>query len=230
MTENNVRSRLLALASENRVSLAQLSTMLGRNASYLQQFIAKGSPRKLDEVDRRILAQFLGVSEVELGAPEAALPSPPAASASPIAPRNARSQSGDWIEVPRRPVGASAGPGALDHGENPIGHLRFSRAFLQSLGLDAAHASAIEVRGDSMEPTLRDGDEILVDRRPLSQLRDGIYVLRMDDSLLVKRLAPAPGGTLSIISDNAQMYPAFHNVSPDAVQVIGRVVWKAGRV
>ena len=44
--------------------------MIGRNSSYLQQFIRKGSPRKLEEEDRRKLAQFYGDSEVELGAPE----------------------------------------------------------------------------------------------------------------------------------------------------------------
>src|SRR3546814_14997318 len=64
------RSRLLELARARGASLAGLSELIGRNASYLQQFIRKGSPRKLEEQDRRRLAQFFGVDEGELGVAE----------------------------------------------------------------------------------------------------------------------------------------------------------------
>ncbi|MEL7190538.1 MAG: transcriptional regulator, partial [Pseudomonadota bacterium] len=60
-----VRQRLLDLSQERGASLASLSELLGRNPSYLQQFITKGSPRKLAETDRRTLAQFFGVDERE---------------------------------------------------------------------------------------------------------------------------------------------------------------------
>jgi phage repressor protein C with HTH and peptisase S24 domain len=87
--------------------------------------------------------------------------------------------------------------------------------------------TAIEVQGDSMEPTLRDGDEILVDRSQ-RRLRSGVHVIRLDDVLLVKRLAPAAGGAVEIISDN----PAYGRaVRPhDEVELVGRVVWKGGRL
>src|SRR5688500_13700915 len=97
----------MELVAERGVSLAALSTLIGRNPTYLQQFVRKGSPRKLEENDRRILAQFFGVGEADLGAPPA-----PAESAAASAP--ARSRAGaDWIDVPRLDLGASAGPGAL---------------------------------------------------------------------------------------------------------------------
>ncbi len=60
------RARLLELSQARGVSLAALSELLGRNPSYLQQFIRKGSPRKLEEQDRATLARFLGIEEVEL--------------------------------------------------------------------------------------------------------------------------------------------------------------------
>src|SRR5690606_29086352 len=69
-TNMDPRKRLAELAQGSGSSLAALSRMLGRNASYLQQYITKGSPRKLEEDDRRKLAQFFGVSEAELGAGE----------------------------------------------------------------------------------------------------------------------------------------------------------------
>ena len=61
------RARLLELSRERAVSLSSLSELLGRNPAYLQQFIKRGTPRKLEEGDRRRLAQFFGVDEVELG-------------------------------------------------------------------------------------------------------------------------------------------------------------------
>ena len=47
------REKLTALARGRGSSLAALSRMIGRNSSYLQQYITKGSPRKLEEEDRR---------------------------------------------------------------------------------------------------------------------------------------------------------------------------------
>jgi phage repressor protein C with HTH and peptisase S24 domain len=78
-----------------------------------------------------------------------------------------------------------------------------------------------------MEPTLRDGDEILVDRT-LRALRDGIHVVRLGDSLLVKRIDVSRPGLVVLISDN----PAYPPVECGArdVEVIGRVVWKGGRI
>lgn len=78
-----------------------------------------------------------------------------------------------------------------------------------------------------MEGTLRDGDEILVDRSP-RPLRDGIHVVRAGDALLVKRLDFSRPGTITLVSDNPAYRPL--ELMPDEVQVIGRVVWKSGRL
>jgi hypothetical protein len=222
------RARLLALASERGVSLAALSALIGRNGTYLQQFVRKGSPRKLEETDRRTLAEFFGVDEGELGAParEAVL----TVGAGPIgtAPAVASGRGPlDWADIPRLPLGASAGPGTLAADFAPVDRLRFSARWLRQQGLEPGMLSVIEVEGDSMEPTLRDGDEILVDRSP-RPLRSGLHVIRLDDVLLVKRLEPGPAGTLRVISDN----PAYARMErPMAeVSVLGRVVWKGGRI
>jgi phage repressor protein C with HTH and peptisase S24 domain len=85
----------------------------------------------------------------------------------------------------------------------------------------------IAVEGDSMEPTLRDGDEILVDRTP-RPLRAGIHVIRLDDVLLVKRLEAAAGGQVRVISDNPAYRPSERGATE--IEMIGRVVWKGGRL
>jgi phage repressor protein C with HTH and peptisase S24 domain len=52
-------------------------------------------------------------------------------------------------------------------------------------------------------------------------------VIRMDDVLMVKRLAKGPAGTVSVLSDNP-VYPDWSNVDGIEISIIGRVVW-AGR-
>jgi phage repressor protein C with HTH and peptisase S24 domain len=204
------RERLTELAASRHVSLAALSRMIGRNSSYLQQFVTKGSPRKLEEEDRRKLADFFAVAESELGAPEDRGGEP----------------RGEFVDIPRLPLEASAGPGATAAQEIPFDSFRFSRRWLREQGLEPAMLSSIRVMGDSMDPLLRDGDEILVDRTP-RPLRAGIHVVRLDDALLVKRLEPA-GERLRLISDN-HAYPALEREAGE-VEVIGRVVWKGGRL
>lgn len=213
------RARLVALSAERGVSLSALSGLLGRNAAYLQQFVRKGSPRKLEENDRRTLAEFFGVDEVELGAP--------ARETVVTVGAGAPARTADWADIPRLPLGASAGPGTVALDPVPIDRLRFSGRWLRQQGLEPGMLSVIEVEGDSMEPTLRDGDEILVDRAP-RPLRSGLHVIRLDDVLLVKRLEPGPSGTLLVISDNPA-YPRMERARAD-VAVLGRVVWKGGRI
>ena len=218
MEMSPTRQRLLDLAAERKVSLAQLSSLIGRNATYLQQFVRKGSPRKLEETDRAVLAEFLGVDQRELGAPEDNSPA--------FSSTQEKSAQG-WVSVPRLALGASAGPGSVPAAELSIGALGFNARWLREQGLDAKNLSAIAVDGDSMEPTLRDGDEILVDRTP-RPVRDGIHVVRLDDTLLVKRLEQGRGGNVTLISDNRAYRPI--EVGLAEMEIVGRVVWKGGRL
>jgi phage repressor protein C with HTH and peptisase S24 domain len=207
----DTRERLADLARAQGSSLAALSRMIGRNSTYLQQYISKGSPRKLEEGDRRKLAQFFGVSESDLGGREEV----------------SYAARGDWVEVPRLPLEASAGPGALGAEEIPFDAFQFSRRWLREQGLEPAQLSSIRVMGDSMDPLLRDGDEILVDRTP-RPFREGVHVVRLGEALHVKLLQAVPPGGLRLISQNAAYAPV--DVAMEDVDVVGRVVWKGGRL
>ncbi|MFM7378881.1 MAG: helix-turn-helix transcriptional regulator [Erythrobacter sp.] len=211
------RARLLALSQERGVSLAALSELLGRNPSYLQQFIRKGSPRKLEEQDRATLARFLGVGEEELREAQE--------NSYVISPR--RRGEAEWVEVPRLDLGAAAGAGRVPGAEAAFDTFRFSRRWLEEQGLARAELSAIRVEGDSMEPLLNDGDEILVDRAPRA-FRDGIHVVRLGETLMVKRVASAGPGRVALLSQNFA-YPPVEEAAEE-VEIIGRVVWKGGRV
>lgn len=208
------RKALARLIEERGEDYASLSRLLGRNPAYVQQFIKRGSPRRLAEDDRRLLARYFAVDEALLGGPAAPPPRP------------------GLMPVPRLGVDAAAGAGAFDGDEKAGGHIAFDPAWLRRV----AHGppdqlSIIRVAGDSMAPTLADGDDILVDRGDgAARLRDGIYVLRIEGALVVKRLALNPAArSLSIRSDNPA-YPGWPDCDPDAVDVVGRVVWAGRRI
>jgi hypothetical protein len=215
MAADDPRAALERLIRERGEDYAGLSRLLGRNPAYVQQYIRRGSPRRLAEDDRRLLARYFGVDEALLGGPEARLP------------------SRAMIAVPRLDVGASAGAGALDPDEGRVGGIAFDSQWLRSLGFSSAAArdlSLIRVEGDSMSPTLSDGDEILVDRADsATRLRKGIYVLRLEGALVVKRIAPGSPGRLSVRSDN-KAYPGWPDVDPGSLEIVGRVAWVGRRL
>ncbi len=126
-----------------------------------------------------------------------------------------------YVSAPRYEVLAAAGSGAAIEDEVIKGYLGFNRSWLREEGLMAGKLAVIEVQGDSMEPTLRERDVVLLDMRTQA-LRDGdVYTLRRDSDLLVKRLR-RQGPNWLIVSDNIA-YP----VEPldESVSVVGRVVW-----
>lgn len=213
------RAALDRLLTERGVDYTRISQVIGRNPAYIQQYIKRGSPRRLAEDDRARIAAYLGVPEAMLGGPVQRVASP------------ARVKGPGMILVPKLAIGASAGAGASVDGEAVEGEVAFDPKWLRDLGADPRALSIIRVEGDSMAPTLDDGDDILVDGGDAAaRLRDGIYVLRMDDVLMVKRVARAPGqGRISVISDNPH-YRSWDDLPMASVQLVGRVVWTGRRV
>jgi len=86
-----------------------------------------------------------------------------------------------------------------------------------------------QVPDTSMSPTLQQGDLILVDTndRDLETIHNGIYLLKLDDRILVKRLQYVAGKVLRVLSDNT-MYETFQVSLEEkltGLSLMGRVVW-----
>jgi hypothetical protein len=220
-----IRKRLDELIAAHGEDYASLSRRLGRNPTYIQQFVKRGVPRRLSETDRRALATHFGIAERLLGGPEEG----PGRAV--MARPDLVQRAEDYVLIPQLSVGASAGAGTMPGNEAPLAALAFQASWVRSITNGRPDAlSVIGVEGDSMLPTLADGDQILVDTGDHERLRDGIYVLRTDDALLVKRLSVNPATRrLTIRSDN-DAYPSWDDCDPAAVTVIGRVVWVGRRL
>ena len=135
-------------ASERGESLAGLSRLLGRNDAYIQQYLRKGTPRRLPERERRTLARYFAVPESMLGGPAAS---------------RAVAERG-LVAVSRSAVRASAGPGAIAEDQAARPYFAFDPRWLRALtATPSERLTMIRVEGDSMAPTLNAGDDILVD-------------------------------------------------------------------
>lgn len=209
---NDPRVVLERLCTERGEDFAGLSRMLGRNPAYIQQFVRRGVPKRLGEAERRKLARYFSIPESLLGGP---------AEMEPV---------GGLIPVKRSPVRASAGPGAIPYEQAGKPYFAFDENWLKSLTTSPAGSlSIIRVEGDSMAPTLNAGDDILVDPGDCAErVRDGIYVLRADEALVVKRLALHPAGRRVTVQSDNPTYPDWPDCDIDDLQCIGRVIW-AGR-
>jgi phage repressor protein C with HTH and peptisase S24 domain len=211
MEKADPRAALERLIQQRGEDYAGLSRLIGRNVAYVQQYVKRGTPKRLAEADRRVLARYFEVDEAVLGGPAA----PP---------------SGHTVTVARLDVEASAGAGAIGDSDRAVHEVAFDPRWLRRIG-GGGQLSMIEVRGDSMEPLLGHGDEILVDRSDgAERLRDGVYVLRMEGSLLVKRLSRHPAtGRVSVTSDNPA-HPSWPDCDPAQIDLVGRVVWAGKRI
>ena len=125
-------------------------------------------------------------------------------------------------------VRAAAGGGGIV-GNEASTSLLFNEEWVRT-ELDArlSDLRLVRVSGESMEPLLRAGDMILVDCSVTRPKFEGIYVLRLDGMLLVKRVQGLPGGVIQVSSDNPAYRPftlKFAEMEGTDFAIIGRVVW-----
>lgn len=87
---------------------------------------------------------------------------------------------------------------------------------------------AIQAKGDSMEPTIRNGSLLVVERTtPVHTPHEGIHVLGRGDLLFVKRIQPREPGLIRLHSDNSNYEPEdvrFDDPHQN-LRILGRVIW-----
>jgi phage repressor protein C with HTH and peptisase S24 domain len=144
--------------------------------------------------------------------------------------------------VPEVDLRAGAGGGGLAalserEGEFAIsddvtkGHWLLPPDYLRELGVRPARAFVIEVRGDSMAPTLESGDRVIVDMADNRPSPPGVFVLWDGIGYVAKRIEPVrPSEPLRyrVASDNPHHTP--YEILEDEAKIVGRVIWRAQRI
>lgn len=129
----------------------------------------------------------------------------------------------------------AAGMGALNDDETIIDYVAFKKDWLRRVGLMPNSARVVKARGDSMEPTIRDGDMLLVDcskttpplqpREPGDKRPAVIYALLDEHGARVKRMERLNEDTVLLLSDNPAHPPETRSIR--LLSIIGEVVWWA---
>lgn len=225
----NMRNRIKELREKNGWTQGQLADAAGTSTPQIQRL--ESGTRKLtqDWMDR--LAKALNAKTSDL-LPEEALEGYSRDERGESLPAILDLGGHEYGAIGVYDARASAGPGALnaDYPE-PEGYRIFPLSWLRSITAANPEALAIlTVAGDSMEPTLENGDQILIDRSVRYLGRDGLYVLSADNDTQVKRLSRDPRDrTVTISSDNPKA-KSWSGVDEEMVHVLGRVLWLGRKV
>lgn len=133
----------------------------------------------------------------------------------------------DIVFVERVKARPRAGTGGLEVDAERDGYYSFHSSFITRKRGTEKTMKIFEAAGGSMSPTLDDGDLIMVNLAEKDVRSGYIYLLRMEDELMVKRLENRPGGILLIRSDNPDyedIQVSKHDDGTD-VEIFGRMVW-----
>lgn len=132
------------------------------------------------------------------------------------------------VSAPIMSIKASAGSGREQHEVITTGELLIDRMLFKILP-NLKNIRAIEVEGDSMYPTLKEGDYVVIEEN-INFTGDGIYVLHYDGVLLVKRLQADIDG-IEILSDNQSYGKRKYDPNDDQrlFHIAGKVILRMQR-
>ena len=132
--------------------------------------------------------------------------------------------------VPRVAVALAAGNGTVVDIPQDLPPLAFRRDWIQrKLVTSRNNLRTMEVKGDSMEPYLLDGDTVLIDMGQQDIKDSEVYALRYGSELRVKRLSRRFDGGLLIRSDNPKYADEVLTAADlEHTSVLGRLLWRGG--
>lgn len=132
-----------------------------------------------------------------------------------------------FASIPVLNISASAGDGAASVMERQVGIVKFDRSYLHNTwNLNPNDLFTISTIGESMEPTIKAGEYLLASKsEEYLNPADGIYVIRLEGDILVKRLQRLPGEKILISSDNP-IYKSYEIKLDDGIdfKIVGKVV------
>lgn len=212
--------RLRARIRQLGMTAADVAALAEVNRSFIYDIIRARSGRpSLERLERvakvlKVDSDWLlhGVGQIEGRAPFADRP------------------DDEFIAIAHAAARPSMGGGAIVEDESRPGRdYHFRRSWIRDkLRAAPSMLRVLQVEGDSMLPTLKDGDTVLVDMNQRTPTPPGVFVLHDGMGLVAKRLEHVPMSDpprLRIISDNPHYTP--YECLAEEANVIGRIRWFA---
>ena len=226
MSADPVRDALRTLLRRTGHTMKSASLAIGRNETYLYQYLTRGMPKVLKQRDAEALAQLLHCNvEAIRHRGERPAQEIPAGTAPPPDARVAA--------VPELDVDAGAGLTVFND-EYPVSTHRWylPLGLIREAGpVNPDDLRIVRVRGDSMEPALSAGDRLVIDTGRRIPETGQLCVLFDGNGLVAKRVEYVPGSsppTLRLISDNPRYAP--YTCLAQEAHVVGRVLWSVHTV
>ena len=126
--------------------------------------------------------------------------------------------------VPMVETRLSAGNGCFVLSENVEGYYAFRKSWVRSVAASARDLVLMRVDGDSMNPTIRSGDTVMIDASRRTIIEGQVFALRVDDTIMIKRLSYRPGGRVLVGSDNRQEFDPYEVDLAD-LHVLGQIIF-----
>ncbi|UOA07815.1 LexA family transcriptional regulator [Methylobacter sp. S3L5C] len=132
----------------------------------------------------------------------------------------------DFVTIPRHGIELLEEKISLSNELLQVGQVAFRKDWISKRKLLSEDCVLIKAKGDSMEPTICNGDLLLADRRINFIKDDAIYVVCVDNSLVVRRIQKGIDGSLTIISDNKKYKEQIiSSEQVGKIKIAGRVIW-----
>ena len=213
MTASSLMNRVRALLDEKGLSQASFARKIDVSPQALSAWLSGRNRPGIDEVERMCAALQVSPSWLITGRVDD--------------PAHQSLVSADWVSIPLMDVKASCGNGRELSNAAVVQMIQVNRPWV-SRHCGAANPRALNiigVSGDSMSPTLEDGDFVILDTSVNSVYTDSIFAFIFSDELFIKRIQRV-GKSLNIISDN-HLYQTYTLSPPDiesGFKILGRVV------
>lgn len=130
---------------------------------------------------------------------------------------------GEFVQVPKAKSNLSAGGGIIPEETLRQERYAFRRDWLRSVARTTNSVILFDVEGDSMLPTLADGDTVLIDMQRTEIRSGGIFALAVGGVVQIKRLQWVANNRIRVLSDNPQYHT--YETDPNDLRIIGKAIW-----
>jgi phage repressor protein C with HTH and peptisase S24 domain len=125
--------------------------------------------------------------------------------------------------VPMAEAQLSAGGGMFVLSEEIAAYYAFRKDWLNRIATSSKNVVLMTVNGNSMHPTIQNKDTVLIDTGRQNILEGLLYAIRLDSTIMIKRLTHRPGDIINVVSDNKDEFETYQ-AKRSEIHVIGQII------